>query len=127
MRLDLLPHLHLRQLGRAEGQAGLGSFFAGWSGACTGKKAACTVSMTAARSVRASFRLKACVVPRVKGRTLRVAERQIKAHGCRVGKVRHAFSARVKRRRVISQSPKPHSRHKHGARVNLVVSKGKTR
>jgi hypothetical protein len=101
-----------------------GSAFAGWSGACTGK-ATCTVSMTTARSVQASFRLKACVVPKVKGKTLRVAKLKIKEHGCRVGKVRYTFSARVKKRRVMFQHPKPHKRLKHGARVNLIVSKGK--
>jgi hypothetical protein len=101
-----------------------GSAFAGWSGSCTGK-ATCTVSMTAARSVQASFRLKACVVPRVKGKSLKVAKRQIKDHGCRVGRVRHAFSARVKRGHVMFERPKPHARRKHGAKVYLIVSRGK--
>jgi hypothetical protein len=35
--------------------AGTGSKFTGWSGACTGTGATCTVSMTAARSVVATF------------------------------------------------------------------------
>jgi uncharacterized repeat protein (TIGR02543 family) len=35
--------------------AGTGSKFAGWSGACTGTSATCTVSMTAARSLTATF------------------------------------------------------------------------
>ena len=98
------------------------SSFAGWSGDCTGK-AACTVSMTTARSVRASF-LKACVVPSVEGKSLRVAERTIKARSCRVGRIKHAFSARVKRGHVISQSPRPRRVRKHGARVSLIVSNG---
>jgi beta-glucosidase len=35
--------------------AGTGSWFAGWSGACTGSAATCTVTMTTARSVTAAF------------------------------------------------------------------------
>jgi PASTA domain/Divergent InlB B-repeat domain/Rax2 C-terminal beta propeller domain len=104
----------------------MGSAFAGWSGACKGK-AACTVSMTAARPVQAAFRFKACVVPRVTGKTLKAARRTIRDHGCHVGHVRHAFSTKVKRGHVISQKPKPHARRKHGAKVNLIVSRGKKR
>jgi beta-lactam-binding protein with PASTA domain len=39
--------------------------------------------------------------------------------------VRHAFSGKVKKGRVISQSPQAHARLKRGAKVNLVVSKGR--
>jgi beta-lactam-binding protein with PASTA domain len=80
--------------------------------------------MTTARSVRASF-LGDCVVPRVKGKNLKAAKRTIKAHSCRVGKIRHAFSANVKKGHVISQIPRPRSVRKHGARVSLIVSKGR--
>ena len=103
-------------------KSGKRSSFAGWSGACKGK-AACTVSMTDARSVKASF-VRDCVVPRVKGKSLKKARREIKAHSCRVGKIRHAFSFSVRSGRVISQNPKPKSVRKHGARVSLVVSRG---
>ena len=102
-----------------------GSTFAGWSGSCLGK-AACVISMLAARSVRASF-TRDCVVPKVKGVTLRVAKRRIKRHDCRVGKIKHAFSARVKKGHVISQKPKAHRLRAHGARVRLTVSRGKKR
>jgi hypothetical protein len=104
-------------------KAARGSSFVGWSGACTGT-AACTVSMTAARSVQASF-LRNCLVPKVKGKRLKAAKRALERHDCRVGKIKHAFSAKVKKGHVISQKPKPHKRLKHGAEVNLVVSKGK--
>jgi hypothetical protein len=103
-------------------KSGKGSAFAGWSGDCTGKRT-CSVSMTDTRAVRASF-LKDCVVPRVKGRSLRVAKRSIKAHSCRVGKIKHAFSSNIRKGHVISQTPKPHKVRKPGARVNLIVSKG---
>jgi hypothetical protein len=105
----------------------MGSAFAGWSGSCAGKAATCTVSMTAARSVLASFRFKACVVPRLRGKTLKAARRTIRSRGCHVGHVRHAFSTSVKRGHVISQRPKPHRRRRHGAKVKLVVSLGRKR
>jgi hypothetical protein len=66
--------------------------------------------MTAARLVRASFRLKDCVVPKVKGKKLRAAKLAIVDHGCRVGRVQHAFSDRVKKGQVMRQKPKPHKR-----------------
>ena len=103
-------------------RSGKRSSFTGWSGGCTGK-AACTLSMTSARSVKASF-VKDCVVPRLKGKSLKSARRSIRAHGCRLGKIKHAFSLKVQKGHVISQSPKPKRVRKHGARVSLIVSKG---
>ena len=103
--------------------AAAGSSFAGWRDACTGK-ASCMVTMIAAQSVTASF-LKDCVVPRLKGKRLKAAKRALKAHDCAVGRIRRAFSTKVKKGRVISQTPKPHKRLKHGAKVKLTVSKGR--
>lgn len=102
-------------------KAGKKSAFAGWSGACRGKRI-CTVSMTDTRTVKASF-VRDCVVPWVKGKSLKAARRAIKAHSCRVGKIKHAFSAHVKRGYVISQTPKPHKVRKHGTKVRLIVSR----
>ena len=80
--------------------------------------------MTAAHSVTASF-LKDCTVPKLKGKRLKAAKRAIRAHDCSVGRIKRAFSMRIKKGRVISQKPKPHKRLRHGAKVNLTVSKGK--
>jgi hypothetical protein len=99
------------------------SRFHGWSGACTGT-GACTVPMTAASSVSASF-LRDCVVPNVKGKTPKKAKAALKHADCRVGKITKATSAEVKKGHVISQRPKAHKKLAHGAKVNLVVSKGK--
>jgi beta-lactam-binding protein with PASTA domain len=65
------------------------------------------------------------VVPKVKGKTLRAAKRAIKSHACSVGRIKHSTSWTVKKGHVISQKPRPGRRLKHGAKVNLVVSKGK--
>jgi len=87
------------------------------------------VTMSAAKSVTATFDTvsvppKACLVPNVKGKSLKAAKRAIKAHYCRVGKIKHAFSKKVKKGHVISQRPKAQKRLRHGAKVNLAVSKG---
>jgi hypothetical protein len=103
-------------------KAGKGSAFTGWSGACSGK-GTCTVSMTAAQSVRATF-VKKCAVPKLKGKSLKAAKRSLKSHDCRAGKIKHAFSEKVEKGHVISQKPKPHKVLKHGAKVGLTVSKG---
>jgi hypothetical protein len=103
-----------------------GSTFAGWSGPCTGTWN-CGVTLNADTTVTAKFSLipKPCVVPKVKGKTVAAAKRAIKAHHCTVGRIKHALSRTVKKGRVISQKPRPGRRLKHGAKVNLVVSKGR--
>jgi hypothetical protein len=70
--------------------------------------------------------LEPCRVPKLKGKTLTLAKRSIKSHGCLVGKIKHAASPTVKRGHVISQKPRPGKQLKHGSRVNLVVSRGHT-
>jgi Divergent InlB B-repeat domain/PASTA domain len=105
--------------------AAKGSAFAGWAGDCSGA-ATCVIAMTAAHLVEASF-VKDCVVPKLKGKRLKAAKRTLLARDCRVGKVRHAFSKKVKKGRVIAEKPKPHRELTHGARVSLVVSKGKNK
>jgi hypothetical protein len=103
-----------------------GSAFAAWSGACTGT-GRCTVTTNADAVVTATFGLipKKCVVPNVKGKTLKAAKRAIKARACTVGRIMRATSRMVKKGHVISQEPKPGRRLKHGTKVNLVVSKGR--
>ena len=66
-----------------------------------------------------------CVVPNVRWKKLAVARRSITAARCRIGRVRHARSKRVRPGRVISQSPRARTRARVGSRVNLVVSRGR--
>jgi hypothetical protein len=66
-----------------------------------------------------------CVVPKVKGKSLKAAKRALKAHSCSLGKVKRGFSSKVKKGRVISQRPKPGRHLSHGAKVSLVISKGR--
>ncbi len=66
-----------------------------------------------------------CVVPRTKGMLERRARGKIKRAGCRVGKVKRVASRKMRAGRVLAQSPRAGARRALGARVNLVVSKGR--
>lgn len=66
-----------------------------------------------------------CKVPKVVGKKLPAARRLITRGRCRVGRVRRARSARP-RGRVLSQSPRAGVSRTRGARVNLVVSRGRS-
>jgi uncharacterized delta-60 repeat protein len=67
---------------------------------------------------------KPCVVPRLTGKTLRVARRKIRGAGCSTGRLRMRFATMMKGR-VISQRPRPGRHLRARAKVSLVVSKGK--
>lgn len=66
-----------------------------------------------------------CVVPRLKGMILSAAERSIESHGCSVGGIERVTSQLIERDHVISQTPKPGKRLDSGAKVGLVVSRGR--
>jgi PASTA domain len=68
-----------------------------------------------------------CKVPNLKAMALAGAVRELKAGGCARGGVKYAYSRKVKKGRVISQSQRPGKTLKAGAKVNLVVSRGKKR
>jgi hypothetical protein len=66
-----------------------------------------------------------CVIPRLKGKKLPVARRAIERAQCSIGKVRRVHSSRVKKGRVISQSPPAGRSRSGGTKVSLIVSAGK--
>jgi subtilisin family serine protease len=68
-----------------------------------------------------------CVVPNVKGKTLRTARATLTRRRCRLGRVTRAHSARVRTGRIVRQSRRPGVRLPRGTRVNVVVSRGKRR
>jgi hypothetical protein len=68
-----------------------------------------------------------CVVPNVRGRRLANARVLLTGRHCRLGRVGHAFSRRIRRGRVVSQSRRPGLRLARGAKVDLVVSRGRRR
>lgn len=66
-----------------------------------------------------------CLVPRVTGKPLAAAQGAIARGKCALGAVKQAFSATVKKGRVISQKPAPGTQAVEGTKVSLVVSRGK--
>jgi thermitase len=66
-----------------------------------------------------------CKVPRLVGRTPHQAGLALTKANCLLGRTRKAYSSRVKRGRVISQSVKPRSAVPIATKVSLVVSKGR--
>ena len=103
-----------------------GSVFRGWAGACSGSAKSCSLTMNQVQETNVVFAPQvACVVPKLSGKALTDAKKAIKKAHCGIGRIRHAASRTVKKGHVISQRPKPRSRLKQGAKVALVVSKGR--
>jgi hypothetical protein len=123
-------------------QAAVGSTFAGWStaspyscgfsggGGFPPGQSWCQIFLfdtPGNATVQATFNRTPppCVAPGVKGLTLARAKIFIRDANCTVGKIGRDFSRTVRKGRVISQSPPAHWRREHGAKINLVVSKGR--
>ena len=68
-----------------------------------------------------------CVVPKVKGRTLLQARTLLRSRRCAVGRVRRVYSVKVKKGKIISQGRRPGVRLPRGARVNVLISRGRRR
>ena len=66
-----------------------------------------------------------CVVPNVKRKTVAQARRLLAAKRCALGRIKRAYSTKVKKGRIISQSRRPGARLRRGTRVNVLVSRGK--
>jgi hypothetical protein len=66
-----------------------------------------------------------CVVPRLRGLKLAAARTALQHAHCALGKVRRRHSRRVRRGRVISQSPAPGKREAAGSKVAVVLSRGR--
>jgi PASTA domain/Divergent InlB B-repeat domain len=118
-------------------KAAKGSAFSRWSGACSGTAKTCRVQMSEARSATATFTAPpaaasppatgACVVPRLRGKTLKKAKRALKRHHCKLGKVKRPKGSRHRALRVRSFSPKAGKKLKAGAKVGVVLGGGKQR
>jgi hypothetical protein len=106
-----------------------GSYFAGWptSSGCDDSQSTCMFDMTNPDFDVALFRPDHCLVPNVKRLPLVKAVTRLLAYSCRSGKFTHAYSSHVKKGAVISQTPKVDTRLQRGAKVRLVVSRGKHR
>jgi Divergent InlB B-repeat domain/PASTA domain len=115
-----------------------GSSFVRWLGDCSGTAKRCKLKMSGGRQVTAVFSTPPqagaspqataharCVVPKLKGKTLKQAKKALRRRHCSLGKVRGPKRGR-KRLRVRSSKPKAGKRLKAGAKVAVVVGgKGK--
>jgi PASTA domain len=68
-----------------------------------------------------------CVVPKVRGKSIAQARRMLAARRCALGRVTRAYSAKVRRGRIVRQSRRPGIRLPRGTRVHVVVSRGRRR
>jgi LmbE family N-acetylglucosaminyl deacetylase len=66
-----------------------------------------------------------CAVPTVVGKRLGAAKLALKSRHCRIGTVRQAYSKKVKKGIVISQSRRAGQKLHANTKVSLVVSKGR--
>jgi hypothetical protein len=76
-----------------------------------------------AATVVPSRTTKRCVVPKLKGLTLKKAKSRLKKANCRTGKVTRARNRKVKKGRVISSSPKAGKRLALNAKVKVKLSR----
>jgi PASTA domain-containing protein len=68
-----------------------------------------------------------CAVPDVRRRTVTMARAMLSARRCRLGRTTPAYSAKVRKGRIIRQSRRPGARLPRGTRVNVAVSRGRRR
>lgn len=66
-----------------------------------------------------------CVVPELRGLTLKAAKAALRRHDCRAGKTVTVRSRRVRSGRVVGSRPKAGSTHKPLWKVRLYVSRGR--
>jgi len=81
---------------------------------------ATTVAGTSAAVKGDRFTYTACVVPKLKGKTLKAAKTSLKRAGCKLGKVKRQES---KSTGVIKQAPKPRKVLTPGSKVNITLGK----
>jgi hypothetical protein len=81
----------------------------------------------AANSVVRTFKVlrSRCSVPSVVGKKLAAAKTTIRRKHCRTGKVGYAYSTKVVKGRVVSQSRRAGRVLAPGAKINIVVSRGR--
>lgn len=64
---------------------------------------------------------KVCLVPKLRGRTLRGSKRRLAKANCKIGNVRKRKGANAKASKVVSQNPKPGSVLPQAATVNVTL------
>jgi Divergent InlB B-repeat domain/PASTA domain len=114
-----------------------GSTFARWSGACSGTAKTCKLTMSEAKSVGATFAAPppaaspsaagSCLVPKLRGKSLKQAKRVLKHAHCRLGKVRRPKGGKGQRLVVRSSKPGAGTKLGAGAKVGVKLRVAKAR
>jgi hypothetical protein len=65
------------------------------------------------------FQYTACLVPRLKGKTLKVSRKKLREADCKVGEVKRLRAPAARSGRVVKQNPRPGEALVPGAQVNL--------
>jgi beta-lactam-binding protein with PASTA domain len=68
-----------------------------------------------------------CLVDVLVRKTLKQAKRLLKSGHCRLGRVRAAYSGKVRKGRVVKQRPAPYSELPLNSRVTVTISRGPKR
>jgi hypothetical protein len=84
---------------------------------------ATTLAGTSATTRADAFVYTGCVVPKLGGKTLRVAKNRLRGANCKLGVVRKVKRPAAKRGKVVKQNPKPGRVLAPGAKVNLKLGK----
>jgi hypothetical protein len=66
-----------------------------------------------------------CRVPNLRGRTVGAARTLLPRHGCALGRVTGVRTKAVRKGRIVSTRPAHGTRHRHGTKVRVVVSRGR--
>ena len=82
-----------------------------------------TVAGTSATNRSDVFSYRGCEVPKLSGKTLRVAKNRLRGANCKLGTVRKVKRAAAKKGKVVAQNPKPGKVLAPGAKVNLKLGK----
>jgi uncharacterized delta-60 repeat protein len=68
-----------------------------------------------------------CLVPKLKGTTLQAARSRLAKARCTLGRVKRAYSRKVKKGRVVSQTPRSGKQLPERGKISIVVSRGRRR
>ena len=80
-----------------------------------------TIAGTSAVVTADRFAYKACVVPKLRSKSLRAAKKKLKKAGCKVGKVTKRGAVTAKTGRVVGQSKNAGKKLAPGTKVNVTL------
>jgi hypothetical protein len=115
------------RLGALSPSSGGRTTFTAGSAAGGGSVVATAAGVSGRALIRVTAAPSRCVVPKLRGRTLRAAKQALRRRHCVLGTVRHAYSRVVRRGRVVSQKPLPGAHRRAGRKVSVILSRGRRR